>query len=80
MEKLDRVVTDHLEWRLLDPQRLQEILKHLVERRDEWIERRRSHVAELRRRATKAETKLKRLSQFHSGVATPTGFEPVLPP
>ena len=70
MEKLDRAVIDHLEWRLLDPRRLQEILRHLLHRRDEWIERRRSHVAELRKRATEAEAKLKRLYQaIENGIA-----------
>ena len=70
MDKLDRVVIDHLEWRLLDPRRLQEILKHLLERRDEWMDRRRNHVAELRKRATEAEAKLNRLYQaIENGVA-----------
>ncbi|MGO4728288.1 MULTISPECIES: zinc ribbon domain-containing protein [unclassified Inquilinus] len=63
MDKLDRTVVDHLEWRLLDPRRLQEVLKQLLERRDEWVERRRSHIAELRKRTTEAEAKLKRLYQ-----------------
>ena len=70
MEKLDHVVVDHLERRLLDPRRLHEILKHLLERREEWIERRRGHVAELRKRATEAEAKLKRLYQaIENGIA-----------
>jgi site-specific DNA recombinase len=70
MDKLDRAVVDHLERRLLDPRRLHEILRHLLERREEWIERRRSHIAELRKRATEAEAKLKRLYQaIEDGIA-----------
>jgi site-specific DNA recombinase len=70
MDKLDRAVIDHLEWRLLDPQRLHGILSHLLERREEWIERRRGHIAELRKRATEAEAKLKRLYEaIENGVA-----------
>jgi hypothetical protein len=70
MDKLDRAVIDHLEWRLLDPQRLDSILTHLLERREEWAERRRGHVAELRKRATEAEAKLKRLYEaIENGVA-----------
>ncbi len=70
MDKLDHVVVDHLEWRLLDPRRLHEILRHLLERREEWIERRRGHVAELRKRTTEAEAKLKRLYQaIENGIA-----------
>ena len=70
MDKLDHVVVDHLEWRLLDPRRLHEILRHLLERREEWIERRRGHVAELRKRTTEAEARLKRLYQaIEDGIA-----------
>ena len=51
MDKLDRAVADHLEWRLLDPQRLATLMDQLLERRDEWNERRRGHIRELRKRA-----------------------------
>ena len=61
------MVVDHLEWRLLDPGRLHEILSHLLERREEWIERRRGHVAELRKRTTETEARLKRLYQAIEG-------------
>ncbi|MGD9656208.1 MAG: zinc ribbon domain-containing protein [Methylocystis sp.] len=61
MDKLDRAVTDHLEWRLLDPARLTTMMHQLLERREEWNERRRGHIAELRKRAAEAEAKLKRL-------------------
>lgn len=61
MDKLDRAVADHLEWRLLDPPRLTTMMDQLLERREEWNDRRRGHIAELRKRAAEAEGKLKRL-------------------
>ena len=61
MDKLDRAVADHLEWRLLDPQRLTVMMDQLLERRQEWNDRRRGHIAELRERVAEAEAKLKRL-------------------
>ena len=61
MDRLDGAVVDHLESRLLHPQRLEEMMGELLNRRDDWVERRRGHIAELRKRATEAEAKLKRL-------------------
>ncbi len=61
MDRLDRAVIDHLESRLLDPERLTVMMDQLLERRDEWVDRRRTHIGELRKRATEAEAKLKRL-------------------
>jgi len=61
MDKLDRAVADHLKWRILDPQRLTAMMDQLLERREEWTERRRGHITELRKRQTEAEAKLKRL-------------------
>ena len=70
MDKLDRAVVDHLEWRLLDPTRLATMMDQLLERREEWNERRRGHIAELRKRAAEAEAKLKRLYEaIENGVA-----------
>ncbi len=70
MDKLDRAVVDHLEWRLLDPSRLAAMMDQLLERREEWNERRRGHIAELRKRAAEAEAKLKRLYEaIENGVA-----------
>lgn len=70
MDKLDRAVVDHLEWRLLDPSRLAAMMDQLLERREEWNERRRGHIAELRKRAAGAEAKLKRLYEaIENGVA-----------
>ncbi len=72
MEKLDTLVADHLERRLLDPDGLEEILAAVLHRREEWAERRAGHVTELRRRAAEAEAKLKRLyDAIEAGVADP---------
>ncbi len=61
MDKLDRAVADHLEGRLLDPQRMALMMGDLLDRREDWIERRYRHVTELRQRAAEAEATLKRL-------------------
>ena len=61
MDKLDRAVADHLEWRLLDPQRMGIMMGDLLDHREEWVERRHGHITELRQRAAEAEAKLKRL-------------------
>jgi DNA invertase Pin-like site-specific DNA recombinase len=70
MSKLDDLVAHHLEDRLLDPERLEEILASLLDRRQERTERRREHVAELNKRAVETELRLKRLyDAIESGVA-----------
>jgi site-specific DNA recombinase len=61
MEKLDRLVADHIEHRLLQPDRLEKILSSVLDRRGERSERQTTHIAELRKRATEADAKLKRL-------------------
>ncbi len=61
MDQLNKAVVDHLEARLLDPARLEVLMDQILERRDEWVNQRREHVADLERRATEAEAKLKRL-------------------
>ena len=61
MDRLNEAVVDHLEARLLDPARLEALMDQILERRDEWVNQRRQHVADLERRATEAEAKLKRL-------------------
>ena len=61
MEKLDSVVAEHIEHRLLQPKRLEHILSRVLDRREERAKRRTAHIAELRRRATEADAKLKRL-------------------
>ena len=61
MEKLDTLVANHIEQRLLQPARLEKILSSVLDRREERTERRTTHIAELRKRATEADAKLKRL-------------------
>jgi hypothetical protein len=60
-EKLDTLVADHIEHRLLLPSRLEKILSSVLDRREERAERRATHIAELRKRASEADAKLKRL-------------------
>ncbi len=50
MEKLDALVADHIERRLLKPERLQDILSSVLNRRKERAERRAKHTAELQAR------------------------------
>jgi Recombinase zinc beta ribbon domain len=61
MEKLDTLVADHIEQRLLQPNRLEKILSSVLDRRDERTKRQAVQIAELRKRATEADAKLKRL-------------------
>jgi site-specific DNA recombinase len=70
MEKLDALVADHIERRLLKPERLQDILSTVLNRREERAERRAEHIAELRKRAAEADAKLMRLYEaIENGVA-----------
>ncbi len=70
MEKLDDLVAKHLEDRLLDPARLEMVLATVLDRRQERTERRRDHIAELNKRATETDLRLKRLyDAIESGVA-----------
>ena len=70
MAKLDTAVADHSEQRLLDPRRLTTLLAEVLDRRDDYIGRRRQHLAELRKRATEAEAKRNRIYEaIENGVA-----------
>ena len=70
MEKLDNLVADHLERRLLQPARLEQILSSVLDRRQERTERRTTHIAELRKRAAEADAKLKRFyDAIENGIA-----------
>ncbi len=72
MDKLDDAVIDHLETRLLDPERLTLLMEQLLDRRAEWSDQRRGHVAEMRKRATEAEAKLNRLYEaIENGMLAP---------
>jgi|SRR5438105_2918036 len=61
MEKLDDLVAEHLADRLLQPERLEEILASVLDRRHERADRRREHTAELNKRAAETDLRLKRL-------------------
>ena len=70
MEKLDDLVAKHLEDRLLYATRLEAVLATVLDRRQERTERRREHIAELNKRATETDLRLKRLyDAIESGVA-----------
>jgi site-specific DNA recombinase len=52
------------------PKRLEEVLSAVLHRRKERAERRSAHIAELRKRATEAEAKFKRLyDAIENGIA-----------
>lgn len=61
MDKLDTLVASYIEDRLLAPERLEEVLASIIDRRQDHAERRREHIAELNKRAAEAELRLKRL-------------------
>ena len=70
MERLDDLVAAHLEERLLDPERLEEVLSIVLDRRHERAERRAAHAVELRKKAAEADARLKRLyDAIEKGVA-----------
>jgi len=70
MEKLDTAVAGHIEDRLLQPDRLEEVLSSVLDRRHERAERRQEHIDELNRRAAETDLRLKRLyDAIESGVA-----------
>jgi site-specific DNA recombinase len=70
MDKLDNLAAGHIEERLLQPERLEEVLATVLDRRQERIERRHEHIAELNKRAAETELRLKRLyDAIESGVA-----------
>lgn len=72
MKKLDDLVAGHLKERLLDPERLSEILATVLDRRQDRAERRREHIGELNRRAAEADARLRRLyGAIESGIADP---------
>ena len=61
MQRLDSLVAEHIAERLLQPERLEEILASILDRRQERAERRREHIAELNKRAAETDLRLKRL-------------------
>src|SRR5260221_14073920 len=71
MEKLDSVVAEHIEQRLLQPKRLDHILSRVLDRREERAKRRTAHIAELRKCASAADANLKRLYDAIADVSNP---------
>jgi site-specific DNA recombinase len=70
MNRLDQLVAEHLEERLLQPERLETILANVLDRRQERTERRREHLAELHKRITETDQRLNRLyDAIESGFA-----------
>ena len=70
MDKLDSLVAGHIEDRLLQPERLEEVLAAVLDRRQKRAGRRHQHIAELNKRATETDLRLKRLyDAIESGVA-----------
>ena len=70
MAKLDSLVAEHIADRLLRPERLEEVLASVLNRRQERVGRRRDHVAGLNKRAAEADLRLKRLyDAIEAGIA-----------
>ena len=70
MDRLDQLVANHLEDRLLQPERLETILASVLDRRQERTARRREHLAELHKRITETDQRLNRLfDAIESGIA-----------
>lgn len=67
MDRLDHLVAEHLEQRLLNPKRLEDLLAAHLDRREERDTRRRETANELTKRAAEAEQRL-----IPSGYTTPS--------
>ena len=65
MDRLDHLVADYLEHRLLDPNCVQDMLAAHLDRREERDGRRQTQANELTRRAAEAEQRLK---HFHDAI------------
>lgn len=75
MDKLDHMVVTHIEERLLDPERIEDVRASLLDRRQEGVERRSQHIAELNQRAAEADNRLKRLyDAIEAGSLDPAEF------
>lgn len=61
MEKLDNLVVNHLEKRVVDQARFKYILSALLDRRQERSERRQAYIALLNKRVIETDLRLKRL-------------------
>src|SRR3546814_21139585 len=67
---MEDVVAKNVEDRLLQPDRLEVILAAVLDRRQEQTTRQRAHVADLNKRATETDLRLKRLfDAIENGIA-----------
>ena len=70
MDKLDNLAAERIADRLLQPERLVEVLASVLDRRQDYAERRCEHIAGLNKRAAEAELRLKRLyDAIEAGIA-----------
>lgn len=70
-DKLDELVGQHIEQRLLDPKRLEEVLKEILDRRQMYVRERQAHVAELNKRVAETQQRLSRIyDAIEGGVAS----------
>ena len=70
MDKLDTLVVNYLEIRLLIPERLEGILESVLERRESRAAQSQTHAAELTRRASEAGQRCARLYEaIETGIA-----------
>ncbi len=70
MQTLDNIVVSYMEDRLLDPERLEEMLTGLLDRRDAEAARLKERAANLRKQAAEADAKLTRLYEaIENGLA-----------
>jgi site-specific DNA recombinase len=76
MEKLDRIVLDAVEERVLAPDRLPELLSAFLEKSDESDQRRREELALIRAARTNSEGALNRLYELvEQGLASPSDHD-----
>ncbi|MBN9601097.1 MAG: hypothetical protein J0G28_15675 [Afipia sp.] len=61
MDRLDDAVIDFLRSTLLAPKRIETLMTPLMTHREDWADRRRQHVVELRAQVDEAERKLRNL-------------------
>jgi len=74
-DRLEAIVVEHIEERLLAPERIVELLSGVLDRRASQADQFRDHIAKLRRQAADADAKLTRLyDAIESGLAD-TGDE-----
>ncbi len=74
-DRLEAIVVEHIEERLLAPERIVELLSGVLERRASQADQFRDHIAKLRRQAADADAKLTRLYDAIENGLADTGDE-----